>query len=215
MGIKKILTLTTLGFVNAFAASQPGLGYSASAAGVNTFNAIVTPYVFGYLQNVTLPDQQIQGGNLSNIHFTLDAPPKPEDIEFILNPATNGIQFNTTDITAHISADFSFSYLFISASGTAKIDIKDITADLGLDLATQPGTNGELAPAVKSRDVVLVINQDNIDIDLQGEGVDKIASFIKPVIKSLIANQITQQIKTQLPTIINTNVNQDLALWGT
>lgn len=136
MGIKKILLFTTLGFVNAYGASQPGVAYSASAAGVNTFNEIITPYVFGYLHNVSVPDQTIQYGNLTNIHFGLDAPPKPEDIQFILNPATNGIQFNTTDLTAHITADFSISYLFVQAAGTAKIDITNIVADLGIDLAT-------------------------------------------------------------------------------
>jgi len=68
-----------------------------------------------------------------------------------------------------------------------------------------------LAPAVSSRDVNLVINQDDITIDLEGEGVAKIADLIKPLIKSLISNQVVQQVKTQLPTIINTNVNADLA----
>jgi hypothetical protein len=116
-------------------------------------------------------------------------------------------------LTAHIHANFDFNYLFISASGTAKIDITDIIADLGIDLSTQ-AVKGELAPAVKSRDVELVINQDNIAIDLQGDGVAKIADLVKPLIKSLISNQIVQQVKTQLPTIINTNINQDLAQWG-
>jgi hypothetical protein len=133
----------------------------------------------------------------------------------VLNPATNGINFNTQDLTAHVSANFYFSYLFIEASGTAKIDITKIVADLGLDLATQKATNGEMAPAVKSRDVELTIVQDNITIDLEGAGVSKIADLVKPLIKSMIANQVTAQIKTILPTIINTNVNQDLALWGT
>jgi len=73
---------------------------------------------------------------LTNVHFGLDQPAKPEDIQFILNPATNGIQFNTTDLTAHVTADFSFNYLFIQASGTAKIDITNIVADLGIDLST-------------------------------------------------------------------------------
>lgn len=188
MGIKKILLFTTLGFVNTLGAGLPGVTYSASAAGINTFNEIITPYVFAQLSNVTVPDQSIQYGNLTNIHFGLDAPPKPEDIQFILNPATNGIQFNTTDLTAHISADFSISYLFIQVAGTAKIDITNIVADLGIDLATQPGTNGELAPAVKSRDVELVINQDDITIDLEGPGVAKIADLVKPMIKNLISN---------------------------
>jgi hypothetical protein len=72
MGIKKILLLTTLGFVNTFAAPTAGVAYSASAAGVNTFNSIIAPYIFSQLTNVTVPDQTISGGNVTNILFTLD-----------------------------------------------------------------------------------------------------------------------------------------------
>lgn len=136
MGIKKILLLTTLGFVSAFAAPQPGFAYSVSAKGVNTFNTIAAPYIFSNLKNIIIPDIAITGGSLTNITFTLDQPPKPEDIEFILNPATNGINFNTKELAAHVTANFDFSYLFITASGTAKIDITNIIADLGIDLTT-------------------------------------------------------------------------------
>lgn len=158
MGIKKILLLTTLGFVNTIAASNPGFAYSVSAKGVNTFNSIITPYVFSNLKNVAIPDQVITGGSLTNITFTLDAPPKPEDIEFILNPATNGIQFNSSELGAHVTANFKFQYLFISASGSAKIDISNIAADLGVDFTTQAGSPSGLAAAVKTRDVELIIN---------------------------------------------------------
>lgn len=117
-------------------------------------------------------------------------------------------------MTAHVSANFYFQYLFISASGTAKIDITKIVADLGVDFFLQQGANGENAPGVKSRDVELVIIQDNISIDLEGEGVQKIADLIKPLIKSVIANQIPQLVKTLLPTIIDKNINQDFLAVG-
>jgi hypothetical protein len=188
MGIKKILALTTLGFVSVLGATQPGFALSISEKGVNTFNAIATPYVFGLLKNVEVPSQNITGGSLTNIHFTLDSPPKPEDIQFLLNPATNGIQFNTNELTAHVTADFSFSYLFIEAKGTAKIDITGISADLGIDQTTQPGTPSGLGLAIKTRDIELKILQDNITIDLEGDGVVKIADLIKPLIKAMIAN---------------------------
>jgi hypothetical protein len=188
MSIKKVLLLTSVGIVNVFGAAPAGFGYSVTAKGVNTFNEIITPYVFSYLSDLTLPDKQITGGNLTNIHFGLDQPPKPEDIEFILNPSTNGIQFNTSDLTAHVSANFYFQYLFVTVSGTAKIDMTKIVADLGVDFFLQKGANGEKAPGVKSRDVELVINSDNISIDLEGEGVARIADLFKPLIKKFISD---------------------------
>jgi hypothetical protein len=60
--------------------------------------------------------------------------------------------------------------------------------------------------------VELVISEDNIAIDLEGEGVAKIADLIKPLIKKMISTTLTQQVKTLLPTVIDTDLNADLAI---
>lgn len=46
MGIKKILALTTLGFVNTLGAGLPGISYSYNAAGINTMNHLIAPLIF-------------------------------------------------------------------------------------------------------------------------------------------------------------------------
>lgn len=76
----------------------------------------------------------------------------------------------------------------MTVNGTAKIDITGIKAQVGIDLASQASATGGQALALKSRTVDLVISQDNISVDLEGDGVAAIASLLKPIIKSLISN---------------------------
>lgn len=207
MGIKKLLALSVVGFASVLGASNPGVAYSASVSGINTLNTIISPFVFQYLQQVPIPDMEASGATLTNILFTLDQPAKNEDFVFSLNPSTNGVTFDAKEFVAHVTSDFKYDSVLFSVSGTAKVDITDITAQVGLDLATQPSTTGGLNTALKSRSVNLAISQDKITIDLKGDGVDDIAELIKPVIKSMISNQIVNQIKTTIPDIINNDVN--------
>jgi hypothetical protein len=215
MGIKKLLALTFVGFAStAIAAAGPGLSYSATTAGVNALGGVISPVVFSYLHEVPIPDISAEGADLTNILFSIDEPAKQEDLIFSLNPPTNGITFDANNFVSHVTANFAYSNVIISVTGTAKIDITGIKATVGLDLASQQGTTGGLVPALKSRTIDLVISQDNIAIDLQGDGVDEIADIVKPVIRSIISNQVTAAIKAQLPDIINNDVNQDIAAGG-
>jgi membrane protease subunit (stomatin/prohibitin family) len=153
---------------------------SISDDGVDSITDSLSPYIYGFLRDMPVPDQQIAGyANLTNVHFGFDRPSTSKRSQFFLNPAANGIQFNTTHNTAHITADFDFSHLSINAKGTAKIDLYDVAADFGATFTTQTLRQSGIAGAIQTTDAILRINQDNITINLSGENVEKIPESLK------------------------------------
>jgi hypothetical protein len=211
MSITKILLLTTLGFVNTFGAVHPGFSYAVSAHGLNTLATALAPDLFDhYLTNVEIPDRQMKEGNLTNVHFTIDKPANLKDIRLSLNHATNGVHLSTSDLKAHITADFAVTHLFVTAKGTAKIDISDIVADLGVDFTTQQGIPSGLTAAIKTRKTNMKIKEENIRIQLEGEGVAKIGRHVKSLIKKNIVNQLSHEVKSYLPDLLDAGVNKML-----
>jgi hypothetical protein len=97
---KRILLLTVLGLATCNAATTPGIAYSASVQGLNTVNHIVIPYVFEAIDKVKIPDQKFDGGSATNIKFLLSPPSDLSQVKFTLDPANNGLDFDSNGIFA-------------------------------------------------------------------------------------------------------------------
>lgn len=93
-----------------------------------------------------------------------------------------------------MTADFSYKY-FITVTGQADITIKKLSLDIEADLSTQPGdATDELAPKVAIPKVNIGVNPDDIDINLTGGLVAKIANVFIPMIKNSIIPGVISQL---------------------
>lgn len=84
-----------------------------------------------------------------------------------------------------------------------------------LDASTQPGTPSyELAPKITAQKLAINVNPDDIDIQLTGGLVSKIANILIPLIKSSVVPSIIDQVTTQAKTLIDTTIDEDLKTYG-
>lgn len=58
------------------------------------------------------------------------------------------------------------------------------------------------------------MNPDDIDIQLTGGLVSKIANILIPLIKSSVVPSIIDQVTTQAKTLIETTIDEDLKTYG-
>ena len=116
-------------------------------------------------------------------------------INLNLDSANNGLELKASQVSAHLTSDFTYKYLFITATGGMDVKIKNINMDFEVGLGTQPGTpTTELAPKLTAQKVAVAINPDDVDITLSGSFVAKIAGVFIPLIKSTIIPTIVQQV---------------------
>jgi hypothetical protein len=208
-----ILALSLLA-VSTQAASLPGLSASITAVGLNKANNIATPYIFDKLVDVSVPDVSFSGGSLSNIKATVHAPADVTDIKWSLDNAHNGVNLAGSDISSSMTADFTFKYLFIVATGQAKINIAKVGLDVEVDLLSQSTPTG-LAPKIKAQTVKVDVNPANVDIVLTGNDVTKFASLLIPLIKDTLTTTVVADLEAAVTNIINVKVNKDLLTYGT
>lgn len=190
----KLLAVACIGMV--YAVDGPGLGGSLTQEGVNEAKVIVAPYIFKSLQDVEVPEVDFDGGKLTNIKVSV---PQPDlsNINIQNVDATNGIDLTAKGVTINAVSDFTFKYLFITATGQATIKIKNAGLDTEIDISTQPGKEqpAELAPSVKVGKLDISVNPDDVDITLTGSLVSKIANILIPLLKSSVLPNIIDQAK--------------------
>merc|ERR1712166_966578 len=190
----KMFKLVTLVATAAAAATGPGITVSISKEGLNDAKNVAVPYIFNIIKDIQVPQVNFDGGFLKNIAIALPQPPI-SDIELNTDHATNGAELVATGVTAHLTADFSYTY-WITVTGSADVKVNKMGVDLEIDISEQAGTpSTELAPKLKVQKSDININSDDLDITLSGSLVAKIAS-------------------AQIVTVIDTTVNQDLVVYG-
>merc|ERR1712166_930638 len=185
----KMFKLVTLVATAAAAATGPGITVSISKEGLNDAKNVAVPYIFNIIKDIQVPQVNFDGGFLKNIAIALPQPPI-SDIELNTDHATNGAELVATGVTAHLTADFSYTY-WITVTGSADVKVNKMGVDLEIDISEQAGTpSTELAPKLKVQKSDININSDDLDITLSGSLVAKIAS------------------------VFDTTVNQDLVVYG-
>jgi len=172
------------------------------------------PYIFSKLTNLTVPEVDFDGGYFKNI--VVDLPqPALEDVQVLTVNAKNGLELTAANIAASMTADFSYSVLFLTVTGTADINIKTMGIDMEIDMSTQPSTPAyELAPFLNVSKSVVNINPDDVDITLSGGAVAKIASVFIPFIKNTVIPEVITQVQTTIQTTVDVTMNADLAVYG-
>lgn len=99
-------TKVALGLVaSVSAAAKPGINVGITEAGLNSGKNAITPYIFKFLNNFTLPEVDFSGGKLTNIVLNLPTP-AVENIDFKMQPANNGLEMTAQKLDAHMIADF-------------------------------------------------------------------------------------------------------------
>lgn len=116
---------------------------------MNLAKNIVTPYIFGALGDLSIPEVDFSGGKLTNVIVNIPEPPT-SDININLDSAKNGVELLANGVAAHMTADFTYKYI-ITVSGKMDIKISNINMDMEVGLGTQPGTpTSELAPKLSA-----------------------------------------------------------------
>jgi len=169
----------------AAAASGPGVTVSISQDGINNAKNVAVPYIFNIIKDIQVPQVDFDGGYLKNIAIALPQPPI-SDITLKTDHATNGAELVADGVTAHLTADFSYTY-WITVSGSADVKVNKMAIDMEIDVSEQAGTpSTEKAPKLKVQKSDIIINSDDLDITLSGSLVAKIASVFIPLFKSTI-----------------------------
>ena len=171
------------------AAANPGFGGSITADGINNAKNVIAPFIFKSLADIKIPEIDISGGKFTNLDIKI---PQPDlsNIDMSLDHAKNAIELNAKGISTTMTADFEFKYI-IKVDGTADINVKNMLVDVELGLSTQPGTPGsDLAPKLTVVKTNININPDDVDIQLHGGLVSKIANVLVPLIKSSLLPSI-------------------------
>jgi hypothetical protein len=197
------------------AAQGPGFAVSLTEAGANKGKNVLMPLLFQHLQNVSVPDISFDGGSMKNILVQLPQPALDAvDIKF--DGANNGGELVCSKATAHATADFHFEYLFLKVNGKADIKINKAALDVELDAGTQPGTPApELAPMAKVQKMQITVNPEDIDIELTGGLVAKIAGVLIPLLKKEVIPSIITQVTKTATDLINDTLDDALKLYGT
>merc|ERR1712127_659953 len=195
------------------AANGPGISVSISKEGINNAKNVAVPYIFNIIKDIQVPEVDFDGGFLKNIAIALPQPPIT-DITLNTDSANNGAELLADGVTAHLTADFSYTY-FLTVSGSADVKVNKMSIDMEIDVSEQPGTpSTEMAPKLKVQKSAININPDDLDITLSGSLVAKIASAFIPLFKSTIVPLVVKQVQAQIVTVVDTTINQDLVVYG-
>ena len=169
----------------AAAATGPGVTVSISQDGINNAKNVAVPYIFNIIKDIKVPQVDFDGGYLKNIAIALPQPPI-SDITLKTDHASNGAELVADGVTAHLTADFSYTY-WITVTGSADVKVNKMAIDMEIDVSEQAGTpSTEMAPKLKVQKSDITINSDDLDISLSGSLVAKIASVFIPLFKSTI-----------------------------
>jgi len=96
------------------------------------------------------------------------------------------------------------------------IDITNMSLATRLDVGTQPSDfSYDVAPKLNVGQMDINLDPKNINVQLTGGFVTKIASVFVPFIKGTLVPQMIAQVKTQATQAINVTANQDLQKYGT
>merc|ERR1712166_340205 len=209
----KMFKLVTLVATAAAAATGPGITVSISKEGLNDAKNVAVPYIFNIIKDIQVPQVDFDGGYLKNIAIALPQPPI-SDITLNTDSVSNGAELLADGVTAHLTADFSYTY-WITVSGHADVKVNKMALDMEVDVSEQAGTpSTQMAPKLKVQKSDITINSDDLDITLSGSLVAKIASVFIPLFNSTIIPLVVKQVQAQIVTVIDTTVNQDLVVYG-
>jgi hypothetical protein len=172
-------------------ATNPGVSVSISQEGINNAKNVAVPYIFNIIKDIQIPEVDFDGGFLKNIAINLPQPPI-QDIQLNTDHATNGAELVATGVTAHLTADFSYTY-WITVTGSMDIKINKMGVDMEIDVSKQAATpSTEMGPKLKVQKSDININPDDLDITLTGGLVAKIASVFIPLVKSSVVPAIIE-----------------------
>jgi len=194
--------------------STPGAGIAISADGLKNAKNVVVPLVFSNLDELKIPSVPIPGyGSFDNLDIHLPMPAE-SDIQLNLDSASNGLEVFGQNLGMNMTADFVFKKV-ITVTGSANIKIKNIGLDLELGFDTQADVNnGELAPKLSVVKNSIKINPDDIDVELSGSLVAKIAGIFIPIIKNSIIPGVVTKIEDAITAGI-ANASSELSIYGT
>jgi hypothetical protein len=174
-----------------YAATNPGISVSISQQGINNAKDVAVPYIFDIIKDIQIPEVDFDGGYLKNIAIALPQPPI-NDIQLKTDHATNGAELVADGVTAHLTADFSYTY-WITVTGSIDVKVNKMGVDMEFDVSEQPATpSTEMGPKLKVQKSDININPDDLDISLTGGLVAKIASVFIPLVKSTVVPAIVK-----------------------
>lgn len=209
------LLIASIASLTSVEATNPGAAVTLTESGTNKGKDVLLPIFFQYLQDIHVDEVDFDGGNLKNIDVHI---PQPDtnavDIKFDTQP--NGVELTCSQAEVQATADFHFTYLFISVDGKADIKVNKATLDVEIDASTQPGTPSTgLAPKVTATKMNIGVNPDDIDIQLTGGLVAKIANVLIPLLKNSVIPSIITQVQQTATDMINNDIDKDLQIYGT
>lgn len=130
-------------------------------------------------------------------------------MNFTADPAKNALVFSVTDLTGGFKSE-SFRYkesIFI-ATGSADVSMKNVSVSVGIQMTTQPGSEGRMIPAISAVDVSVSIDKKGLKINLSGNLWTKFANFFEWFFESTICSEIETQLKDQITNTMPKIVNQ-------
>jgi len=166
------------------------------------------------LKDIKIAEIDFDGGWIKNLDIKIPQP-AISDIVLSLDPTSNAGGLACSKASTTMSADFQYSYLFFTVPGHMDINVKKLALDAVLEFSTQTGApTTDLAPKLTAKTIDININSDDVDVELSGGLVAKIAGVFIPLVKSSILPMIVDSLKDQVKTLIDTTVDGYLVQYG-
>jgi hypothetical protein len=130
-------------------------------------------------------------------------------VNFTSDPAQNALVFSVTDLAGGFkSKSFRIKESIFIATGSADVSMKNVGVTVGIQMTTQPGSEGRKLPAIAAVDVSVSIDKKGIDIKLSGNIWTTFANWFEWFFESTICSQIEAQLKDQITNTLPKIVNQ-------
>jgi hypothetical protein len=120
----------------------------------------------------------------------------------------NALELDAEKIDIHIESNFKYKALFITVDGKADIKITNVGIDLELGFGTTTANPSyDIAPVLTALKTGVTINPDDVQINLSGGLVAKIAGVLIPLIKSSLIPSIVTQVQDTIKSTITDTVD--------
>lgn len=118
-------------------------------------------------------------------------------MNFSSDPSRNALVFSVTDLACEFkSQSFRVKESIFVATGSADVSMKNVAITVGIQMTTQPGSDGRQLPAIAAVDVSAKIDHKGLDIKLDGNIWTTLASWFEWFFTSTICDEIETQIKS-------------------
>jgi len=180
----KLLCLSLLSLIAPSSAFNPGVTGSLAFSTVEEAKDTYMATILKVVNKIKLPEIKIPNGSLQKNSFqVMDTP----NDDFIKPVGNNSLYIAVNGLSAEFMCDqLHYSLGFMSADGSAKATIANMSVSLYVQVVEEKLENGKFVPGINIFNSSVVLPPDSMNLTLQGGFIVSLADVLLPLFKSTI-----------------------------